>query len=70
MLDDRDSTSIVRAILSLANALGMETTAEGIESAELGRALALLGCSHGQGFFYAPPLSAEDALAYWVARNA
>ena len=38
MLADGDSTAIVRAILSLARALGMETTAEGIESRGAGRA--------------------------------
>ena len=70
MLDDEDSIAIVRAILSLAAALGMETTAEGVERAELGEALAGLGCTYGQGFHYAPPLSADDALAYWLERNA
>ena len=62
--------AIVRAILSLANALGMATTAEGIESEELARALTELGCSHGQGFFFAEPLPADEALAYWLSRNA
>ncbi|WP_163117642.1 EAL domain-containing protein, partial [Acinetobacter baumannii] len=32
MLADRDKIAIVRAILSLAQALGMQTTAEGIET--------------------------------------
>lgn len=70
MLGDRDSIAIIRAVLSLAEALGMATTAEGIESEELAQALTELGCSHGQGFFFAKPLAAEAALAYWLARNA
>ena len=70
MLADRDSIAIVRAILSLAAALGMETTAEGIDSAELAAALTRLGCSHGQGFWYSRPMPAEAALAYWLSRNA
>jgi diguanylate cyclase (GGDEF)-like protein len=65
MLADRDKVAIVRAILSLARALGLETTAEGIETVELSQTLAALGCTHGQGFFYSPPLSADEALAYW-----
>jgi EAL domain-containing protein (putative c-di-GMP-specific phosphodiesterase class I) len=48
----------------------MATTAEGIESEELARALTELGCSHGQGFFFARPLDPDAALAYWLSRNA
>lgn len=70
LLKDRDSVAIIRAILSLANALGMATTAEGIESEELARALTELGCSHGQGFFFSQALPSADALAYWLSRNA
>jgi diguanylate cyclase (GGDEF)-like protein len=70
MLADRDKVAIVRAVLSLADALGKETTAEGVETIELSQTLAALGCTHGQGYFYAMPLSAEDAFAYWLSRNA
>ncbi len=49
MLADRDKIAIVRAILSLAQALGMQTTAEGIETNELAQTLAALGCTYGQG---------------------
>ena len=63
MLADRDKVSIVRAILSLAQALGMKTTAEGIETNELAQTLAALGCTFGQGYFYAKPLEAEAAFA-------
>jgi len=69
MLRDRDSVAIVRAILSLASALGMHTTAEGIETAELAQTLAALGCSYGQGYYYARPLSADAALAYCKRLN-
>lgn len=63
MLADRDKVSIVRAILSLAQALGMKTTAEGIETNELAQTLAALGCSYGQGYFYARPLEVDAAYA-------
>jgi len=69
MLGDRDSVAIIRAVLSLADALGMATTAEGIESEELARALTELGCSQGQGFFFAKPLPPDAALSYWLSRN-
>jgi len=70
MLGDSDSVAIVRAILSLAGALGMATTAEGIDSPELARALAGMGCSHGQGFHFARPLEPDAAFAYWASRRA
>lgn len=70
MLADRDKISIVRAILSLAQALGMKTTAEGIESHELAQTLAALGCTYGQGFHYARPLEAEAAYQFLMKRNA
>jgi len=62
MLADRDKVAIVRAILSLAQALGMKTTAEGIETLELAQTLAALGCTYGQGYAYARPLEADAAL--------
>jgi EAL domain-containing protein (putative c-di-GMP-specific phosphodiesterase class I) len=69
MMVDPDSVAIVRAVLSLADALGMSTTAEGIETVELATTLAALGCSAGQGYYFAKPLEAEDALAYWKKRK-
>ena len=67
MLADRDKIAIVRAILSLAQALGKETTAEGIETNELAQTLAALGCTYGQGFAFARPLEADEAYAFLVA---
>jgi diguanylate cyclase (GGDEF)-like protein len=64
MLDDPDKVAIVRAVLSLAQALGMTTTAEGVETAELARTLAALGCTTGQGYHYSRPLAADAALAF------
>ena len=70
MLTDRDKVAIVRAILGLAQALGMATVAEGIETVEVGQTLAALGCSYGQGYAFARPLAADDAYAFLTARNA
>jgi diguanylate cyclase (GGDEF)-like protein len=64
MLEDSDKVALVRAILSLAQALGMTTTAEGIESAELARTLAALGCTTGQGYLFSHPLDSDAALAF------
>jgi EAL domain-containing protein (putative c-di-GMP-specific phosphodiesterase class I) len=69
MLADGDSAAIVDAILSLARALGMATTAEGIESEALAAALLEKGCTYGQGYLYSEALPADEALAYWLDRN-
>ena len=69
MMVDPDSVAIVRAVLSLAEALGMSTTAEGIETVELATTLATLGCASGQGYYFARPLEADAALDYWRSRR-
>jgi diguanylate cyclase (GGDEF)-like protein len=69
MMTDPDAVAIVRAVLSLAEALGMSTTAEGIETVELATTLATLGCASGQGFYFARPLEAGAALEYWKSRR-
>ena len=70
MLHDRDSVAIVRAVLGLASALGMTTTAEGVETQEMVEKLIGLGCNVAQGYYFARPLSADDAYAYLRTRNA
>ncbi len=70
MTIDKDKRAIVRAVLSLARALGMKTTAEGIESEEISLILRRLGCSVGQGFYYARPLKEDDAYAFLMADKA
>jgi len=69
MMRDPDAVAIVRAVLSLADALGMSTTAEGIETVELATTLATLGCASGQGYYFARPLEADSALEYWKGRR-
>ncbi len=63
MLADRDKVAIVRAILSLAQALGKQTTAEGVETNALAQTLTALGCTFGQGYYYARPLEEDAAWA-------
>lgn len=64
VLHDGDKAAIVRAILSLAAALGLRVTAEGIETEELGQLLARFGCAAGQGYLYAKPLTADEAYEF------
>ncbi len=51
--------AIIAAITSLAQALGMDTTAEGVETLDELDLVRLHGCSHVQGYIYERALSAE-----------
>jgi len=53
--------AIIASITSLAHTLGMDTTAEGVETMDELELVRLHGCSHIQGFIYERPLSAKDA---------
>jgi EAL domain-containing protein (putative c-di-GMP-specific phosphodiesterase class I) len=59
-----EDSALARGILTLGQTLGLETVAEGIETAEQLAALRDLGCQLGQGYFFARPLgpAAVDAL--------
>ncbi len=52
---------IVQAIIALGHNLGIETIAEGIETAHQLAHLRALGCEYGQGYFFARPLPAAEA---------
>lgn len=56
-LDDRSSdAALVAAVVGMADALGLETTGEGVETEGQRDALRRLGCVHAQGFLFSPPL--------------
>jgi diguanylate cyclase len=63
--EDREQQRIVSAILSMAERLGLETLAEGVETPGEHAMLAQLGCGHVQGFSIARPMPAEETLA-WI----
>lgn len=69
MLIDKDKLAIIRAILSLSQTLGMKTTAEGIEDAESAAMLRDMGCTYGQGYYFAKPLLADEAYEFWLSRK-
>ena len=57
--EDSDSQAIVSSITRLADALGMDTTAEGIETRKQLDLLRKLGCQEAQGFLICEPAPAE-----------
>lgn len=62
---DRGLSSMVRAIIQLAQGLGMTPLAEGIETEDGWRFLAKHGCRLGQGYFFSRPVPAADILAQY-----
>jgi diguanylate cyclase (GGDEF)-like protein len=54
---DEESAAIVRAVVTLAEALGKQIIAEGIETADQAWLLQLTGCTMGQGYHFDRPLS-------------
>lgn len=53
--------AIIASITSLAQALGMDVTAEGVETLDELDLVRAHGCTHVQGYIYSKPLSARDA---------
>ena len=63
LLTREGASAIVRAITELANALDIETTAEGVEETAQLMELRAHGCSSVQGFLFAEPMTRERRRA-------
>ena len=61
--------SIVLAILAMADSLGLDVVAEGIEQPAERDALVALGCRLGQGYLFAPALSADEGTQLLVSTH-
>lgn len=64
---ESSAAAIVQAIVDLANALGMETTAEGVEHIEQYERLRAQGCSSIQGYLLGKPVCAVEAASLALA---
>ena len=62
-----ESIAIIRAVVALADSLGMSTTAEGAETEVEVDTLRALGCSNIQGYYYGRPMPAHDVLSLFHA---
>ncbi len=59
----KEAIAIIRAVVALAQSLGMATTAEGVETEAEHRMVQDLGCTKVQGYYFGRPLPVEEARA-------
>lgn len=59
---------LMRAVLAIAEALDLDTVAEGVETPEQVDAIREAGCTYGQGYHWSPPMSPEQAFTYFSNR--
>ncbi len=64
----REAIAIIRAVVALADSLGMATTAEGVETEQEHEMVQALGCTRAQGFYFGRPLPVREARMI-VSRN-
>ncbi|WP_370449436.1 EAL domain-containing protein [Legionella sp. km772] len=57
---DYNSQSIIESIIGLAHRIGLEVTAEGVETIEQKQFLAKHQCDEFQGYYFSPPISPEE----------
>ena len=69
MMSDRDTSTIVSSVISLAHQLGIQVVAEGIETAGQLELLRSFDCSFAQGYLFSRPLPAHTA-ARWLKNEA
>ncbi|HEY6533608.1 MAG TPA: EAL domain-containing protein, partial [Acidimicrobiales bacterium] len=61
--DGLSSEAICRAVVSLAEGLGLELVAEGVETRNQADSLVALGCKIGQGYLFGHPLTPDEVPA-------
>jgi EAL domain-containing protein (putative c-di-GMP-specific phosphodiesterase class I) len=66
---DARTLTIVKAVVEMARSLGLDVTAEGIETQAQQTWMQHLGCDSAQGYLYARPMTAEDFLHAYVDRR-
>ncbi|MFI8520714.1 aminotransferase class I/II-fold pyridoxal phosphate-dependent enzyme [Streptomyces sp. NPDC085481] len=61
---DRQQVALVEGIVRIADVLGLQVVAEGIENEDQRALLADMGCRYGQGFLFARPMTAHQAETF------
>lgn len=66
---DSQQVALVDGIVRIADTLGLQVIAEGIEDLEQSDLLAAMGCRFGQGYLFARPMTADQAEALLRGRT-
>jgi diguanylate cyclase (GGDEF)-like protein/PAS domain S-box-containing protein len=69
MANNPENVEIVRTIIMLAQVLGMDVVAEGVETKDQLKVLRDLKCEYGQGYYFSRPSSPADAEKIIVETN-
>ncbi|PPK92631.1 diguanylate cyclase (GGDEF)-like protein [Kineococcus xinjiangensis] len=70
LAEERKDRAIVRSVVDLAHALGLEVTAEGVESEAVAAELRLLGVGAAQGHLWSPAVEGEEITGAWAGGTA
>ena len=69
MMENEENLAIVRTIVALAQNLGMDVVAEGVETEDQLRLLRKLECENGQGFLFSTPLGGRQLEQFIASCN-
>jgi diguanylate cyclase (GGDEF)-like protein/PAS domain S-box-containing protein len=58
--EEADAAALIRAIVAMAQSLGLEVIAEGVETVEQADFVRVRGCNFAQGYFYSKPVPAAQ----------
>ena len=68
LVSSSDDRVIVKAIVALGDALGLQLVGEGVENQLQADILAASGCKNVQGYFYSPPIEAKE-MESWLTKQ-
>ena len=69
LVNSAEDRVIVKAIVALGDALGLQLVGEGVENQMQADILAASGCKNVQGYFYSPPIEAKEMQGWLTKQN-
>jgi EAL domain-containing protein (putative c-di-GMP-specific phosphodiesterase class I) len=64
IVSDRNAQQMIQGTIAIANSLGLDVTAEGVENEDQVKVLKLAGCRWLQGFYFGEPVSADEVRTF------
>ena len=69
MMENEENLAIIRTIVALAQTLGMDVVAEGVETEDQLKLLRKLECENGQGYLFSTPLGSQQLDQFIASYN-